>query len=835
MDMPALEGLSSEAARRALARDGPNQIAVPRSHLVRIVLRTLAEPMIVLLLVACCIYLLLGELHEGLLLGFMVCMTVGVTLLQQGKAERALQALRELSSPRALVLRDGKPVRLPGAEVVHGDLLLVAEGERVAADAVLVRSQGMRIDESLLTGESWPVRKGVSTGSLPEAIPGGDDLPYLWSGTLVIEGEGIARVTATGPSTELGKLGRSLAELETAPSPLQRSVAGTVRWLAALAICMSLLVTLLYGLQRGEWIPALLAGIAVSMSLLPEELPVIMSIFPAIGAWRLSRAQVLTRRLAAIEALGCISVLCVDKTGTLTANRMCAEEMYAGGVTLRLDKEAKALPAPFEQLARFASLASKPRAFDPMETAFHALAGGVRNDEPLREYPLSAEMRAMSQVWMEPNGLATVAAKGAPESIAALCRMSESDVRQMHLVVEDMAARGLRVLAVAKAAHAGASLPVTQSGFEFHYLGLIALSDPLRKEVPHAVTQCRDAGVRLIMITGDYPATARSVATQAGFPCSRVLSGEEVDQLSDVALGRKLAAVSVCARIRPKQKLRIVQALKANGEIVGMTGDGVNDGPALKAADVGIAMGGRGSEVAREAAALVLLDDNFASIVNGIQMGRRIFANMRNAMTYVLAMHLPIAGMALLPILLGWPILLYPMHIAFIELIIDPACSLAFESEASEKDTMRTPPRRTQEALMDRRTVARALAQGAMVLLVVAGAYRWALWALPEESARAAAFAVLVLANLGLIFSNLSRRRGTFEELLSANPTSRWVAIAAMLLLAIVLYVPAVAQAFRFTSLSAMEVAVVATVGLFSMAGSDAVKWMERLRWPRRQ
>ncbi|RZT11043.1 Ca2+-transporting ATPase [Duganella sp. CF402] len=799
-----------------------------RTRWLAIVARTVCEPMTGLLLLACGIYLALGELHEGLLLAFMVCMTVGLTLQQQLKSDRALQALRELSSPQVLVWRDGRAVRIDSRALRVGDLLMVAEGERIAADAVLERSQNLRVDESLLTGESAPVAKAPAGVDLPPAAPGGDGLPYLWSGTLVVEGEGLARVTATGGDTELGKVGRSLAELEPGDTPLQRGIAGTVRLLAVVALATSVLVTLLHGLAHGAWLAALLSGIAVSMALLPEELPVIMTVFPVIGAWRLARGQVLTRRLAALEALGCISVLCVDKTGTLTCNRMQVAELHADGAALRLDAQPGALAAPFAQLVRMASLASKRRAYDPMEMAFHQLAGGAPDAEPVREYPLSAELRAMSQVWpvspANAGAAMTVAAKGAPEAIAGLCRMSAAERASMAQAMEAMATRGLRVLAVAQARHAGGVLPATQDGFDFQYLGLVGLSDPLRPEVGSAVQACAGAGVRVLMITGDYPATARSIAAQAGIPTDAVLCGDELDQLDAAALRRRLAVASICARIRPTQKLRIVQALQAGGAVVGMTGDGVNDAPALKAADVGIAMGGRGSEVAREAAALVLLDDNFASIVNGIRLGRRIFGNMRHAMSYVLAMHVPIAGMALLPVLLDWPGLLYPVHIALLELIIDPACALAFENQAAAPEQMQRPPRRPEEPLLERRTVAAALVQGVLVLLVVAGAYGAALAALPAPAARAVGYAVLVLANVGLIFSNLAYRRSLVQAVGAANRTFWLVAAAALALLAVVLFVPGVTSAFQVAPLSWGQLLVVAGIGLGSMALSALVR-----------
>jgi Ca2+-transporting ATPase len=460
-----------------------------------------------------------------------------------------------------------------------------------------------------------------------------------------------------------------------------------------------------------------------------------------------------------------------------------------------------------------------------MEVAFHDLAGNQQWGDPLREYPLSTGVRAMTQVWADgAEGNVIVAAKGAPEAVGALCHLDIAELATMRSAVDRMAEQGLRVLAVAHAAHGHERLPDAQDGFRFRYLGLLGLADPLREEVPDAVRQCRQAGIRVMMITGDYPLTAACIARRAGLDGAEVLSGDALDKLDDAALRRHMTSATVCARITPAQKLRIVQALKANGEVVAMTGDGVNDAPALKAAHVGIAMGGRGTDVAREAAALVLLDDNFASIVRGIRLGRRIFANMRNAMSYVLSMHIPVAGMAILPALVGWPMLLYPLHIAFLELIIDPTCSLAFENEASDAEAMRNPPRKPDAPLLDRNTIARALLQGGIALAVVALAYGWAISSLPPSQARAAGFAVLVAANLALIFSNLSQRHNALQGLYSANRIPRIVGGVAILMLLLVLYVPGMASAFRFGALSVSEFLTAFLLGLASVVGYEAVK-----------
>ncbi|PIX96223.1 MAG: ATPase [Hydrogenophilales bacterium CG_4_10_14_3_um_filter_63_21] len=832
---PLDEGLSAAEAMRRLADEGPN--ALPggqRRTWLAIVRETAREPMFLLLLAAGALYLVFGELQEGLILFGFVLVTLGLTLYQEGKTERAIEALRDLTSPRALVIRDGQRQRIAGREVVRGDSVVLAEGDRVPADGMLIAGKGLQVDESLLTGEAVPVSKLVATGEPAPARPGGDDTPFVYSGSLVVAGQGTARVIATGPRSEIGRIGTALGTLERERSPLQKQTAKLIRTLALLALGMSLLLVVVHGLLRGDWLQALLAGIALAMAMLPEEYPVVLTVFPALGAWRLSKEKVLTRRVAAIETLGATSVLCVDKTGTLTENRMTVARLYAGGERLSVSVAATdALPETFHALVEFSILASKTDPFDPMEQAFARLGEHyLANTEHLHrdwtlahEYGLTPELRAMSHVWKAlDSDRYVVAAKGAPEAIVDLCHLDAGAQATATAAVDAMAAQGLRVLGVARAQFSGADFPAVEHDFEFEFVGLLGLADPLRAEIPDAVRQCREAGIRVVMITGDYPATARAIARQAGLATDDVLSGDDLATMSDAQLQARMKSVSVCARIAPEQKLRIVQALKADDEITAMTGDGVNDAPALKAAHVGIAMGGRGTDVAREAAALVLLDDNFASIVGAVRLGRRIFDNMQKSMSYILAVHVPIAGMALLPVLLGYPAMLFPMHIAFLELIIDPACSLAFENEAAEADVMQRPPRDTDAQLFGGATLWLALLQGIGVLAVVLGAYAWADGRLAEPEARTFAFTTLVVANLALIFSNRSRSGELLASLTAPNPILWIVTGAALGLLALALYLPFLTGIFRFASLPLGELAAAFGLGLGSVVWFQLLK-----------
>ena len=842
---PSHTGLTAAQAAEQLRADGPNALPGDQGRKLRaIVQETLQEPMFMLLLAAGSLYLLLGDLQEGIILFGLVLVVLALTLYQEGKTEKALAALRDLSSPRALVMRDGVTVRIAGQEVVTGDLLMLAEGDRIAADAVLLSGADIQVDESLLTGEPVPVNKQPSAGPPPTIAPrpGGDNLAQLFSGTLLVRGHGIARVNATGAHSEIGRIGSALGSLDTERSPLKKQTARLIRVLAVIAISSSLLLILAFGLLRGDWMGALLAGIALAMALLPQEFTVVLTVLPALGAWRLSKHKVLARRITAIESLGATSVLCVDKTGTLTENRMTVAQLYAQaatdapGETLTIDYATTAeLPEAFHALVEFSILASVTDAFDPMEKAFHRLgqhflAGTehLHRDWSLEhEYGLTPQLRAMSHVWKSREGADhVVAAKGAPEAITDLCHLNTQVHARIAEAANAMAARGLRVLGVAQARFAGNAWPAVEHDFDFEFVGLLGLADPLRAEIPKAMAQCRTAGIRVIMITGDYPATALAIANQAGLGSGgsdEVLTGDAMAALSDAALQTRMRSVSICARVAPEQKLRIVQALKASGDIVAMTGDGVNDAPALKAAHVGVAMGGRGTDVAREAASLVLLDDNFASIVQAVRLGRRIFDNLRKSMSYILAVHVPIAGMALMPVLMGWPSVLFPLHIAFLELVIDPACSMVFENEPAETDVMQRPPRDPDAQLFAGMTLLGALLQGLGVLAVVLGAYLWSSTHMAEAASRAFTFVTLVSGNLALIFSNRSHSGSLWASLWVPNRTLWLVSGLAWTLMAITLYVPALARLFFFEPLPWLHLLAATGMGLVSVVWFEII------------
>ncbi len=834
-----LQGLTEQEALEILAEDGYNELPSSKQRtFLHILLEVVREPMFLMLIACGLLYLFLGDRAEALMLMGFVVVIIGITFYQEQKTERALEALRDLSSPRALVIRDGRQQRIAGREVVREDILLLSEGDRVPADSILLSGNNISVDESLLTGESVPVRKRPWNGRLEMPSmgrPGGDDLPFVYSGTLVVKGQGIAEVRSTGVRTEIGKIGKALQILEPEDTNLQRQTSRIVRNFAIVGLSLCAVVVVVFALTRGDWLNGFLAGITLAMATLPEEFPVVLTIFLALGAWRISKQHVLTRRVQAVEMLGAATVLCVDKTGTLTLNRMTVTRLSVGGKTLEVDGKQSSLPEAFHQIVEYSLLASPADPFDPMEKAMKELGGRTlmhtghihKDWELSREYPLSENMLAMSHVWCSPEGRDfVIATKGSPEAIADLCHFSPVQMESLRNEINAMAEDGLRVIGVAQAGFQAGTLPEGQHDFDFKFIGLIGLADPVRPEVAGAVQECYTAGMRIIMITGDYPGTARAIARQIGLkPDDQIITGSELDEMDDEELQARIRTVCIFARAVPEQKLRIVNALKANGEVVAMTGDGVNDAPALKAAHIGIAMGGRGTDVARESAALVLLDDNFASIVQAVRAGRRIYDNLKKAMAFIFSVHLPIAGMSLIPVLLNWPLALLPVHILFLELIIDPACSVVFEAEQDEPDIMQRPPRRLEEPLFGRAMLLSGLIQGLGILAVVLTIYAVTLTrGYGESVARMLAFVCMVIGNLGLIFANRSWKLSILQTLRIPNQALWWVTGGAALFLALVLTIPFLRDLFKFAPLNSWESLLILLTGFASILIAESVK-----------
>lgn len=800
------EGLTSEKARALLASQGPNRLpsSKPRSVFQQLI-AVLREPMLLLLLAAGLVSFTLGEPLEATILLLSALFVVAISFYQTRKTDRALEALKVLTAPRAVVLRDGDVQSISSEEVVVGDVVILREGDRVPADAELFEVSHLAVDESSMTGEAFSIDKQIGHRVL--------------SGTLVVKGHGRAIVTATGARAEIGRIGTILERPAVKRTPLQWEVDRLVWRVALVSLFSALSVTVIYGLTRQNWLEGSLAGIAAAMSLLPEELPIVLTVFLGLGAWRMSRLGVIVRSNPAIELLGQVTVLCVDKTGTMTANEMT-------------------LVAHSEEVAFYGLLASPQNPFDPMDRAFHVAA---RIDDSwllLREYPISEHQLAMCQAWETDQGVIECAVKGAPEAVAELCRLDSEERRRVLLEVDDAARRGFRVLGVGRhRLPAGAVLPDSPAEVAFEFVGLALLSDPVRPGVREAVETLRRAGVRTMMITGDYPVTASSVAGESGIADSdNVLTGPEFDELNDEELRDRAARINVFSRMMPRQKLRLVEALKASGQIVAMTGDGVNDAPALCASHVGIAMGSRGSEVAREAADLVITDDSFVSIANGISEGRRIYANLRRAAAYIIAIHVPIFGMAFLPVLSPlWPLVLLPAQIALLELIIDPAGSLGYESERLSPREMRRPPRASTERMISRRVVFLSVTQGLFLLIGAGGLYLGGVWAgVPDNEVRALSFATVLLGNLLLMLSNRSFSASLWDLMVRRQNSRVYVIFTIGIgLLALVFLVGPIREAFRLDFLTWGQWGLVVLASSLSVVWFEMYKAIARARWAR--
>lgn len=808
--VPAEErGLSFQEAAKRLREEGPNRLPQDRATpWWRTLLGVVREPMLLLLLSCGVLYMVLGNRSEAVVLFGFVWVVIGMTWWQERRTEHALQALKKLAAPRARVLREGTIHVIPSEQVVRGDWLVVSEGDHLVADGFLLQGGPLFVDESLLTGESVPVYKDAS-------------VPSLFAGSLVVRGQGILQVTHTGAATEMGKIGVSLVHITPEKTPLQRQIHRMVYGMAGISVLLCVGLFLLNGLLRGHWVEALLFALALAMSMLPEELPMILTIFFALGALRISKHNVLVRRGDAMEALGSASVLCVDKTGTLTWNHMRVVSVRTTGAQWM--PGTAPIPSEVQQLIQYGCWASSPETVEPMEQALRDVQREMSllspDEQLVHGYPWSPQTRCMAQFWKNSASQTTFAAlKGAPEAVVELCGLSEDEKKKWREVAKNMAEGGLRLLAVAACPEWSLSFPSTLQEIPWVWLGLVGFEDPVRSEAKEAVAACHQAGIRVLMMTGDHPGTAAQVACQVGLPVEAgVLTGADLDVSTEEQLKEKISTVHVFSRVTPQNKLQLVRALQELGHVVAVTGDGVNDAPALKAAHIGIAMGQRGTDAAREAASVILLDDNIGSWVKAIQMGRRMYDNIQNAVAYTLAIHVTIAGLAILPLVLGFPPLLLPAHIALLEMVIDPACSLVFESDPAQVGTLRRPPRPKHASLLSPKAWVGVLLEGGLVLAACLGIVLWTRHhQLVPVVQRTMGFVTLLFANLGLIAVN--RMQGSLTRAYKRLTQPLFLLLCGGVILAttVLLWVPPLQRLFQWSHLSWKQVAVCVGTSLFT-------------------
>lgn len=831
----SIAGLTTAEAKRLQEQYGLNELTPQKKeNLLRKILHIICEPMFLLLLVAAAIYFLLGEPRDGMIMLVFVVGIISIDAIQEWKTDKTLNALKDLSAPHITVIRDGMEQTIASVDLVPGDLMLICEGVKIPADGVVVKCADLCVDESSLTGEAEGVWK-VPEGS---AEPSGDywRKDYCYAGTLVTQGTATVRVDQIGENTEYGKIGQGVAASREEPTPLQRQTGNLVKTCAVIAGILFVLVGIFTWLNipdhgfSDRLVESILSGVTLAMAMIPEEFPVILTVFLSMGAWRLAKKHSLVRKLPRVETLGAVSMLCVDKTGTITMNQMAVQELWA------TDCDECALVETM-------GLGCETDTYDPMEKAMLACCGryGITREalfenELITEYAFTNELKMMGHVWRRPEGI-VIAAKGSPERIFTVCNLTDEQRAEAERKNTELSRQGLRVIAIATAKpESEAGIPASITDCSLTLLGLVGLTDPPRAGVKEDIAVCNRAGIRVVMITGDNGTTASAIAKEIGISNNNhIITGDQLNDMTDEELREAVRSVSIFSRVIPEHKMRIVRALKENGEIVAMTGDGVNDAPALKYADIGIAMGKRGSEVSREAADLILMDDNFTTIVETVKDGRRIYDNIRKAVGYVFTIHIPIAAASLLAPFLGIApaaLLLLPLHVVLLEILIDPTCSIVLERQPAETDIMNRLPRDPKEKLLTGSLLGKSVLQGLAVFAASFGTYYTVLAGDPANApvARSMGLAIIMLANLFLVQVNSSGHDFAVQSFcrLVKDPIMWAVNVGTLALLAIILYTP-LSAFLKLTALSTGQFCAVLSLAAASVLWYELVKLARKL------
>lgn len=832
-------GLSSAEVNRLQQQYGKNELVSQKKQgFLKKALVIICEPMFLLLLVAAIIYFFLGEPRDGAIMLVFVIAMISIDVIQEWKTDKTLNALKDLSAPHVTVIRDGEEQITASSELVPGDIMLLCEGVKIPADGVILKCADLCVDESTLTGEAEAVWKTQTDKVLPNEDYWRRD--YCYAGTFVTQGTATVLVEKTGANTEYGKIGTNVVNAPKDSTPLQKQTKGLVKLCSIIAAVLFIMVAAFTFINLADHqfsdrlIESVLSGITLAMAMIPEEFPVILTVFLSMGAWRLAKKKSLVRKLPSVETLGAVSVLCVDKTGTITMNQMTVQETWS-------------LTGDNDKLIETMGLGCEYDVYDPMEKAmlsYCADNGICRDDlfsgELISEYAFTNELKMMGHIWRK-DGNIIIAAKGSPEKILTICDINSDDREIVQKQIIEMSENGLRVIAIATASlQDEADVPKKITDCNLSLLGLIGLADPPRDSVKSDIEVCKKAGIRVVMITGDNGVTACSIAKKVGMEnCDQVITGDMIDKMSDKQLGETVKSHSVFSRVVPEHKMRIVKAFKQNGEIVAMTGDGVNDAPALKYADIGIAMGKRGSEVSREASDLILMDDNFTTIVETVKDGRRIYDNIRKAVGYVFTIHIPIALASLFAPLMGITpasVLLLPLHVVLLELIIDPTCSIVLERQPAEDDLMQRRPRNPQEKILNSKILIKSIIQGIVMFTASFITYITVLSNNETNAplARAMGIAVIMLGNLFLVQVNSSNKDFVVKSMFKLiKDKVMWaVNVATIVGLAVILYSPL--NAFlKLAPLSPMQLLIVIGVSAISVFWYEVIKAINRLKLKR--
>ena len=819
-------GLTDNQAVENQIKYGMNELSPEKKKNLFIrILGVFKEPMFILLFCTAIIYFFLGEARDGIIMLCFVTFMTGISFIQEWRTDKTLEALKELASPRIRVVRNNSIINIESKEITINDLMILEEGEKIPADARIIEMFDFGVDESSLTGEAEIVWKKVCSDN--DVNKNTEDFwrkDVCYAGTTVIQGSAIAKVISIGKDTQYGKIGLDIQGVPERPTPLEKQTRHLVKICALIGLGFFILVSLITLIHTGSIVDSILSGITLAMAMIPEEFPVVLTVFLAMGAWRLAKKNSLVRKMPSVETLGSVSVLCVDKTGTLTKNQMTVKETCPhNGFAAN-------------ELGYWAALACETEPYDPMEKAIlnYIENNGADKEDVFKnpllfEYSFSSDTKMMGHVWSIENS-ATLAAKGSPESILPLCCLTKEAADNVAEQQTRLASKGYRVIAVARSIDIK-EYPDTLKECKLDFVGLIGLQDPPRDEVLESIKVCKSAGLRVVMITGDNGITAQSIAREIGIShSSNVITGPELELMPDEVLLDKVKDTNIFARVMPRHKMRIVKALRDNGEIVAMTGDGVNDAPALKYADIGIAMGKRGTGVAKEASDMILLDDNFTTIVESVGDGRRIYDNIRKAIEYILVIHIPIALLALLAPLLHMPLVLLPVNVVLLELIIDPTCSIVFERLPAEKDIMHRKPRSNNEALITGSLILKSILQGLIIFAAAFGAFTYFFKSGAGESeARTFAVLVLGLSNLLLVYINQSDTEFAFRNMVNFKDkvviTVNSIIIAVLI---IITYVPAVNGIVQTAPLSAKKFLLAIAISVVATMWWEIVKLIKR-------
>lgn len=819
-------GLTNEQVEKARVKYGFNTSGLKsESGFLKAVMGLVKEPMFILLLTASTIYFISGRLDDGI---FMVCaiiLVATISLYQDSRSRNALQALKDLTQPFCKVIRNGVQVNIASEQVVVGDSIIVEEGSSIPADGIIIHSNDFSVNESILTGESMAVSKSES----------GDN--KVFQGTTVASGLAICNVTTIGSETQLGKIGKRLEEIEEESTPLQIQINNFVKKMALAGIAVFLLVWLINFLLSKNLMDSLLKSLTLAMSILPEEIPVAFTTFMALGAWRLMKVGIIVKQTKTVETLGSATVICLDKTGTITENKMALSKLYTHAS--KKSSEANSLLGDSEkELIRLGMWSSEPIPFDPMEVALHkAYAENTKTDERLNfklihEYPLEGKPPMMTHIFEDDSGKRIIAAKGAPEALINASQLTEQEKKEIETVVQEFASEGYRVLGVGITQLEGAKFPSRQQDYKFQFVGLIAFYDPPKANIKEVFNSFYKAGIQVKILTGDNTATTTTIARQVGFrEADKTLTGEALMALDEAQLKENVMSTAIFTRMFPEAKLRIINALKATGQIVAMTGDGVNDGPALKAAHIGVAMGNKGSEIAKRASSLILVEDNLARLVDAIATGRKIYTNLKKAIQYIISIHIPIILTVFIPLVLGWiyPNLFSPVHVIFLELIMGPTCSIIYENEPIEKNAMLQPPRLFTTTFFNLRELITSIIQGLVITLGTLTVYQYSIHQMNDENTvRTMVFLTLISANIFLTLVN----RSFYYSVLATSLSNRMVPLIILITIGItslILLFPQLRDFFEFEKLSIAQLAISIAVGFIS------VIWFELLKWRKRQ